>query len=79
MFSPWALVPLLSALLFALYGLLTRYVARGDAAVGQLLLDRHGRRLAMTPRRALVLGTDDAADWGWMAVLCCTAALAIGC
>ena len=31
-FSPWALVPLLSSLMFAFYGLLTRYVARQDSA-----------------------------------------------
>lgn len=31
-FAPAALIPLLAAFLFALYSLLTRYVARGDAA-----------------------------------------------
>ena len=31
-FSPYALIPLLSASMFALYGLLTRFVARRDSA-----------------------------------------------
>jgi drug/metabolite transporter (DMT)-like permease len=31
-FSLWSVVPLLGALMFALYGLLTRYVGRNDAA-----------------------------------------------
>lgn len=31
-FSPWSLVPLVGALMFALYGLLTRYVGRNDSA-----------------------------------------------
>ncbi len=39
-FSPWAIVPLICAFLFALYGLLTRYVARKDAASVSLFLDR---------------------------------------
>ena len=32
-FSPYAVIPLIAALMFALYGLLTRYVARADTAV----------------------------------------------
>ncbi len=31
-FSPWAILPLISALMFATYGLLTRHVARDDPA-----------------------------------------------
>ncbi len=67
-FSPAALVPLAAALMFALYGLLTRYVARADSAATSLLLDRDGRRGGADAGRALVLGADAAgrlgAGWG---------------
>ena len=72
-FSPYALVPLVAALMFALYALLTRYVGRVDPAsvsffytgvVGAVVITAIGLRhwLPMS-----------GADWGWMAVLCLTA------
>ncbi|MDR5653701.1 DMT family transporter [Ruixingdingia sedimenti] len=74
-FSPAAIFPLLAALLFALYGLLTRYVARGDSA--QVSFFWTGVSGAIT---ATVIGMwfwEPMAprDWGWMAVLCCSAVL----
>ncbi|MGB8814138.1 MAG: DMT family transporter [Paracoccaceae bacterium] len=78
-FSPWALVPLLSALLFALYGLLTRYVARGDAASVSFFWTGMTGAIAMTPLGLYYWEPMTAADWGWMAALCCTAATAHYC
>ena len=48
-FSPAALVPLLSAFMFALYGLLTRYVSRGDTASVSFFWTGAVGALAMTP------------------------------
>jgi drug/metabolite transporter (DMT)-like permease len=75
-FSPAALVPLLSAFLFALYGLLTRYVARGDAASVSFFWTGMVGALAMTPLGLLHWQPMTSPDWGWMALLCCTAAFA---
>ncbi|MCE5974712.1 DMT family transporter [Sinirhodobacter sp. WL0062] len=74
-FSPYALIPLAAALLFALYSLLTRYVGRKDptsvsffytGVVGAAVVTAVGLPywMPMTP-----------GDWGWMAVLCCTASV----
>ena len=74
-FSPYAVIPLVAALMFACYGLLTRYVARADSAatsffytgtVGALVASAIGvfHWQAMSPP-----------DWGWMGLLCLTGAL----
>ncbi|HEX9858287.1 MAG TPA: DMT family transporter [Paracoccaceae bacterium] len=78
-FSPWALVPLLSAFLFALYGLLTRYVARSDSASVSFFWTGITGAIAMTPVGLWFWEPMSPADWGWMAALCCTAALAHYC
>lgn len=72
-FSPWALVPLLSALLFAVYGLLTRYVARGDSASVSFFWTGTVGAVAMTLVGVWYWEPMTGPDWGWMAALCCTA------
>jgi drug/metabolite transporter (DMT)-like permease len=74
-FSPAALLPLVSALLFALYGLLTRYVSRSDSASVSFFWIGAVGALAMTPVGLWHWQPMRAPDWGWMALLCCTAAL----
>ena len=74
-FSPWALVPLLSAFLFAVYGLLTRYVARGDSASVSFFWTGTVGALAMTLVGMWFWEPMTGADWGWMLTLCCTACL----
>lgn len=74
-FSPWALVPLLSSFLFALYGLLTRYVARKDAASVSFFWTGTAGAVAMTPVGLWHWQAMTPADWVWMATLCCTGAL----
>jgi drug/metabolite transporter (DMT)-like permease len=75
-FSATALIPLFSALLFALYGLLTRYVARGDSAAVSFFWTGAIGALAMTPPGLWSWQPMTAIDWGWMGLLCCTAAFA---
>ncbi|MCZ8133823.1 MAG: DMT family transporter, partial [Rhodobacteraceae bacterium] len=74
-FSPWALVPLLSAFLFAVYGLLTRYVARGDSAAVSFFWTGTVGAAAMTLVGMWFWEPMTGADWGWMLTLCCTACL----
>lgn len=74
-FSPWALVPLLSAAMFAVYGLLTRFVARKDNTSVSFFWTGVVGAVAMTPFGLSHWTWMAPADWGWMAVLCCTAAL----
>jgi drug/metabolite transporter (DMT)-like permease len=73
-FSPWALVPLLSAAMFAVYGLLTRYVARKDSANVSFFYTGIVGAVAMTPFGLMHWVWMTPADWGWMLLLCCTAA-----
>jgi len=72
-FSPWALVPLLSATMFAVYGLLTRYVARGDSASVSFFWTGTAGAAAMTLAGIWFWEPMTAADWGWMLALCLTA------
>jgi drug/metabolite transporter (DMT)-like permease len=73
-FSPWALVPLLSATMFAVYGLLTRYVSRKDSATVSFFWTGVVGAVAMTPFGLAHWVWMTPADWGWMFLLCCTAA-----
>ena len=75
-FSPYALVPLLAAFLFALYGLLTRYVARGDSASVSFFWTGTIGAAAMTPLGLTHWQVMSAGNWGWMVLLCGTAATA---
>lgn len=72
-FSPWALVPLLSATMFAVYGLLTRYVARGDSASVSFFWTGTAGAAAMTLAGIWFWEPMTLVDWGWMLALCLTA------
>jgi drug/metabolite transporter (DMT)-like permease len=74
-FSPWALVPLLAASLFALYSLLTRYVARKDAASVSFFWTGTVGALAMTVVGIWSWEVMSLPDWGWMIALCGMAVL----
>ncbi len=75
-FSPLAVLPLIAALMFAVYGLLTRYVARYDApSVSFFWTGVAGAVLATImgiPNWQPMVGT----DWLWMAALCITSSTA---
>lgn len=74
-FSPWALVPLLAAFMFAIYGLLTRYVARGDSTAVSFFWTGTVGAVAMTGVGLWFWEPMSGPDWGMMALLCSTAAI----
>ncbi len=79
MFSPHALVALVAALCFALYGLLTRYVARRDSAATSFFWTGVAGAAVLTPLGLWLWEPMAGADWALMATLCVTAALGHFC
>ncbi|SFP34250.1 DMT family transporter [Tranquillimonas alkanivorans] len=75
-FAPEALVALVSALLFALYALLTRYAARRDDAATSFFWTGTVGAVALTILGVWFWEPMSPADWGWMGLLCVTASLA---
>jgi drug/metabolite transporter (DMT)-like permease len=71
-FSPAAVVPLASAFMFALYGLLTRYAARRDSTATSFFWTGVVGAVAMTPLGLWSWEPMLATDWGWMGALCLT-------
>lgn len=74
--SVYSLLPLLAAGMFALYGLLTRYVAQKDAASVTFFWIGLVGAVVMTPLGLTHWVWMTPMDWGWMGLLCCTAACA---
>lgn len=74
-FAPAALFPLASALMFALYGLLTRFVARKDSAATSFFWTGVTGAVAMTAVGLFYWEPMTAPDWRWMGLLCVTGAL----
>ncbi len=74
-FDPRALVPLLAALMFALYGLLTRYVASEDSAAVSFFWTGTAGGAFITAIGIWFWEPLAPADWGWMGLLCLTAAV----
>ena len=73
-FAPAAAVPLISALMFALYGLLTRYAARKDSTATSFFWTGTSGAVVMTVAGVWFWEPMTAADWRWMAALCVTGA-----
>ena len=74
-FSPLALIPFASALLFALYALLTRYAARRDTAATSFFWTGVTGALALTPLGLFAWQPMTGEAWLWMLTLCVTGAL----
>lgn len=74
-FSPKAIIPLIAALLFATYGLLTRYAARKDTSATSFFWTGVVGSIGMTVVGVWFWEPMSATDWGWMGVLCVTGAL----
>jgi len=70
-----AIVPLIAALMFALYGLLTRYAARKDSTATSFFWTGTVGSLAMTSVGVWFWEPMTGPDWGWMGLLCITGAL----
>ena len=73
-FQPAALIPLTSATLFALYGLLTRYAARKDSAATSFFWTGTVGAVALTIVGVWFWEPMAPRDWVWMAALCVTGA-----
>ena len=74
-FSPVAAIPLISALMFALYGLLTRYVARRDSTATSFFWTGVVGAVMMTAIGVWFWQDMTGPDWIWMAVLCVSGVL----
>jgi len=74
-FQPAAIIPLIAALMFALYGLLTRYAARRDTAATSFFWTGTVGALGITAVGMWYWEPMIASDWIWMAALCVTGVL----
>ena len=71
-FAPAAAIPLLAALMFALYGLLTRYVAKEDTAATSFFWTGVAGAVTATLVGVWFWEPMTAPDWVWMGCLCLT-------
>lgn len=71
-FDPAALIPLLAAVMFAVYGLLTRYVAKEDTTATSFFWTGTTGAVAMTFVGVWFWEPMAQSDWVYMAVLCLT-------
>jgi drug/metabolite transporter (DMT)-like permease len=69
-FSIYAIFPLCSAIMFALYGLLTRYASRQDSAATSFFWTGVPGSIAMTMVGVFYWEPMISRDQGWMALLC---------
>lgn len=74
-FDPLALIPVVSAALFALYGLATRYAARRDSTATSFFWTGVAGAVVMTGIGLPTWEAMSPSDWGWMLVLCLTGVL----
>ena len=73
-FAPGLLIALLASLMFALYGLLTRYVARKDSSETSFFWTGTVGAVTMTAIGIWVWEPMTQGDWVWMAILCVSGA-----
>jgi len=73
-FAVEALIPLTAALMFALYGLLTRYAARLDSTATSFFWTGTVGSVVMTLVGMWFWQPMTAPDWGWRGLLCLTGA-----
>jgi drug/metabolite transporter (DMT)-like permease len=71
-FDPAALIPLLAAAMFAVYGLLTRYAGRRDTTATSFFWTGTVGAIAMTLLGVWFWEPMSARDWIWMGCLCLT-------
>ena len=71
-FDPAAIIPLIAATMFAVYGLLTRYVARDDTTATSFFWTGTVGAVAMTATGLWFWEPMTGGDWMYMACLCVT-------
>lgn len=74
-FQPAALIPLLAAFMFALYGLMTRHVSRQDSAAVSFFWTGVAGAAFTSAIGVWYWEPMQPGDWAWMGLLCLTAAL----
>ena len=74
-FNPVAIVPLLGALMFAVYGLLTRYAGGHDSAATSFFWTGIVGAVVMSVIGIWFWEPMSAGNWAWMGLLCVTGAL----
>ena len=74
-FDPAAIIPLASATMFAVYGLLTRYAAREDSTATSFFWTGTVGAVGMTAVGLWFWEPMTGSDWMWMAALCLTGSL----
>jgi drug/metabolite transporter (DMT)-like permease len=74
-FDPLALIPVASAVLFALYGLATRYAARRDSTATSFFWTGVSGAVVMTAVGLPSWEPMAPGDWAWMLALCTTGVL----
>lgn len=76
LFRQNAWIPLVAALMFALYGLLTRFAARKDSAMTSFFWTGVVGAIVLSPLGLWAWEPMAPPDWLWMAALCATGAFA---
>ncbi|HGG65241.1 MAG TPA: DMT family transporter, partial [Rhodobacteraceae bacterium] len=74
-FQPAAIIPLIAAFMFALYGLLTRYVARYDSTATSFFWTGTVGAISVTAVGLWFWEPMSGPDWIWMGALCLLAML----
>ncbi|WP_170603299.1 DMT family transporter [Ruegeria arenilitoris] len=74
-FNPWAVIPLISAFMFAIYGLMTRYAARRDSTATSFFWTGIAGATAMTVVGIWFWEPMHLHDWFWMGLLCLSGVL----
>jgi len=72
MFNSASILPVLAAFMMAIYGILTRYAARRDAAETSFFWTAMAGGIAMLCIGPFFWLLPVGSDWGWMGVLCVT-------
>ena len=72
MFSGMTILPVLAAFMMAIYGILTRYAARRDAAETSFFWTAMAGGIAMLFIGPFFWLPPVGSDWGWMGLLCLT-------
>ena len=72
MFSNSSFLPVLAAFMMAIYGILTRYAARRDAAETSFFWTAMAGGIAMLCIGPFFWLPPVGSDWGWMGLLCLT-------
>lgn len=72
LFSPQILLPVLGAVQFALYGILTRIAGRTDSAETSFFWTGVAGAVAMSLLAPIAWNPPVGSDWGWMGALCVT-------